>query len=382
MRVLETSPSFTLAVESALHSNDATDVLKRGNWQRLFYFRHGPSSNDPYRGPFDRDMDCPIAKISVYGYSDANDLVSCLAKELKDATNDPNNTELIIYPSDVVAFQLSRSLSDRTLFSFPTHFYLDRFLNDKASLSTEKHRLQQELLSEVTQLEKRKAALTQFEGRDTLADLRSAVHYYENVAEDDGDEMRRGMIQDTATTLRKIIASLEVELHSIEDSIAKCKVEADQVFDCPELQELKYELRAVLMHDGFYGRNHLYSYVKHKGAWWKTTENAVFEVPETEVVEDPAGLHLGAGPFLLIYSRSMLPEEENAKLPWPERIKNAVKENNMTFFDELDPEALANVEDPNSPPTVTQPMPIDTPTDSSSMVVEPPSRADPMELDS
>ena len=40
---------------------------------------------------------------------------------------------------------------------------------------------------------------------------------------------------------------------------------------------VKYDLRVVLMHDGFYGRNHLYSYVKHKGVWWKTTENTVIE---------------------------------------------------------------------------------------------------------
>ncbi|EKM56764.1 uncharacterized protein PHACADRAFT_207955 [Phanerochaete carnosa HHB-10118-sp] len=373
---------IALAVESALHADAATDALKQDSWQRLFFFRHGPSNLEPYRGPFTQNCDCAIAKISVYGFLDANDLVTCLAKELKEASDDPLAPQLILKPSDVVAFQLTRSSSDRLRFNFPAYFYLDRFLYDKASMAGEKRKLQQELLGEVVQLEATRAALTKFEGRDILADLRSAAYYYENVVEDDSDEMRRGTVQDTAATLRKIIGQIEAELESTEASIEKCKAEAERAFDCPGLQDFRYELRAVLMHDGFYGRSHLYSYVKRRGIWWKTAENTTIEVPEAEVLEDPAGLHLGAGPFLLIYSRSVPQEEESVKLPWPEGIKNDVKENNMAFFEELGPEALANIEDPNSPLTTIQAMAIDTPTDSSSMVVEPPSRADPMDLDS
>lgn len=59
-----------------------------------------------------------------------------------------------------------------------------------------------------------------------------------------------------------------------------------------------------------------------------------------------------------------------------------MKENNKAFFEELSPEALAGMEDPNSPVTTALAMPVGTPTDSSSMVVEPPSRADSMDLDS
>lgn len=41
---------------------------------------------------------------------------------------------------------------------------------------------------------------------------------------------------------------------------------------------VKYDLRFVLVHDGLYGRNHLYSYVKSKGKWWKTVDHDVTEV--------------------------------------------------------------------------------------------------------
>lgn len=77
--------------------------------------------------------------------------------------------------------------------------------------------------------------------------------------------------------------------------MAKYKAEAEQILDCPGLQDYKvrhrrsalylyvhaksqYELRAVLMHDGIYGRNHLYSYVKYRGGWWKTVEHTITEV--------------------------------------------------------------------------------------------------------
>ena len=40
----------------------------------------------------------------------------------------------------------------------------------------------------------------------------------------------------------------------------------------------QFDLRAVLVHDGYYGRNHLYSYVKDKTKWWKVLEQTTSEV--------------------------------------------------------------------------------------------------------
>ena len=50
------------------------------------------------------------------------------------------------------------------------------------------------------------------QGRDTLADVRSAVYYFENIAEDDGDDARRGMLADTVVKLGKIITHIEDEV--------------------------------------------------------------------------------------------------------------------------------------------------------------------------
>ena len=40
----------------------------------------------------------------------------------------------------------------------------------------------------------------------------------------------------------------------------------------------QYDLRAVLVHDGLFGRNHIYSFVEHAGKWWKTQDGVVVEV--------------------------------------------------------------------------------------------------------
>ena len=43
----------------------------------------------------------------------------------------------------------------------------------------------------------------------------------------------------------------------------------------------------------------------------------VTEVPEETVLADPTGLHLGAGPYMLIYSRQLSEERLREPLVWP-----------------------------------------------------------------
>ena len=80
----------------------------------------------------------------------------------------------------------------------------------------------------------------------------------------------------------------------IDDQIAKLNQELVGLFDVPELQNhrvrcssivyyslptpIQYDLRVVLLHDGLFGRKHIYSYVQSKGVWWKTVDREVTEV--------------------------------------------------------------------------------------------------------
>lgn len=198
---------------------------------RLFYFRHGPGNREPNLGPFDHNIDSCIAKVFINGLPESNDLVSCLAEELKAAAPHELQAQTIVRPSQVVAFQLLRhhSSSDRQKFSYPAYFYLDQFMHEKSTLADEKRQQKRDLLQRVEELEARKKVLTRFQvssplascsadpnlfvqDRDTLADLLSAAYYYENIAEDNGDEIRRNALQDTAIKIRKIISQIEAEL--------------------------------------------------------------------------------------------------------------------------------------------------------------------------
>lgn len=43
----------------------------------------------------------------------------------------------------------------------------------------------------------------------------------------------------------------------------------------------------------------------------------VLQVPEETVLTDPTGIHLGAGPYMLFYSRHMSEEQLREPLVWP-----------------------------------------------------------------
>lgn len=45
------------------------------------------------------------------------------------------------------------------------------------------------------------------------------------------------------------------------------------------------------------------------------------QVSEGTVLTDATGLHLGAGPYFLIYSGALTDEEENLRAQWPESLK-------------------------------------------------------------
>lgn len=168
-----------------------------------------------------------------------------------------------------------------------------------------------------------------------MSDLRSTLHYYEHVAEK-GDETRQRVLERTANQVNDILTMVTskvegifapfVEVESppksissdIDHRLGKLQVEVNTIFDCPELQQFRYDLRSVLMHTGLPGRKQIYSYVQDvEGSWWKTVDTEVVEVPEETVLTDPTGVHLGAGPYLLFYSRHLSDEQLREPLVWP-----------------------------------------------------------------
>jgi len=88
----------------------------------------------------------------------------------------------------------------------------------------------------------------------------------------------------------------------------------------------------VLMHDGLKGRKHVYSYIKHDDAWWKVVDHTTTKVTFETVSNDKDGMHLGAGPFLLIYSRSL---SEPLISEWSNVIKVGARTDSLQFLAKL-----------------------------------------------
>lgn len=378
---------LTLSIEAVLHGDAATNLSPEG-WPRLFHFRYGFSDGEVNHGPFDRRSDLSIVKVSVKGTPESNDLLSCLSAELTPiAVNESGRYQVIYKPSEVVAFQLLReqymsatgSKHDRQKFVFPKFVYLDQFLKENVEVAQRKRSQQRRLYEKVEKLKEKRISLTRHKNRDVLADLRSSLHYFENIADDNNDDIRKVSLKNTGMQLRRTIARIENELQTIDTDIDKCQIEAANIYDVPELQKNRYDLRVVLVHDGLYGRNHVYSYVRQGESWWKIVDHAVTQVTEEAVLNDANGLHLNSGPFLLIYSRAITLEEENAPLNWEEGVKNSVKTDNQTFIHQLEPHLREQIPDIPSVPIAESLT--GTPSDLSSAVVEPPSsRDEPMDL--
>ncbi|KAG8215977.1 hypothetical protein J3R82DRAFT_7960 [Butyriboletus roseoflavus] len=317
---------------------------------RLLHFQYGSGISEPG----ELLQETSIVPIDVNG-GESNDLIGRLSAQLSRPQSEPCKQSVIFEPSEVVAFELVRSSStssttangggiDRKAFRYPTSIYLDQFLRENVELAQAKRAQRQEMLEEIQRLVLHKKTLTQFDGKDTLKDLRSTIFYFENVADAENDPERGASIQATTRKLKGILNTIEERFKITDKEIDALRTQAETLLDCEELQRYKYDLRVVFVHDGLYGRKHLYSYVHDKSCWWKIADSLIEKVPEEVVLNDQAGLHLGAGPYLLFYSQAIPESEDSAPmLPWMDDIKDDVKAANREFLSQLPPELVGDI---------------------------------------
>ncbi|GLB39769.1 putative ubiquitin carboxyl-terminal hydrolase [Lyophyllum shimeji] len=316
---------------------------------RLFTFGHGQaeSRGGSYKVLNKASVEGSVVTVEVGDSVAPNDLYSRLSYHLSRYTGSISHHDVIFEPSEVVLFQLKPFPSPATAavkpsaepFVFPKHFYLDRFMLKNLPITDQKRTLERDMLAQIEKLTRKKEFMTRFNNRDTLKDLGASLHYYEHVAEGKGDPEREAAIRNTAVKLRHIMNQVISDTREAEREIERLQAEVAAVFDCPELQEYQYDLRAVFMHTGLPGRKQIFSYVQDgHGIWWKTLDYTVTEVPEETVLTDPTGLHLGAGPYLLIYSRHLSEDQMNAPIRWPAGFVEAVMEHNERFLAMVQPE--------------------------------------------
>ncbi|KAG7095713.1 hypothetical protein E1B28_006426 [Marasmius oreades] len=293
--------------------------------------------------------DIPITTVPVEARMDPscpNDLVARLSAALNNYREDGSTHDGIIDPSQIIIFTLKKTglaagTSSVDSFVYPKTMFMDQFLLANFEVANAKRLRQLEIQQRLSRLEQQKVELTKYDNKDVLKNLKSSVHYFENVVRVGDDPDRRASLASTTTKLRKVILGVETALEKINAEVGKLQDEAKSLFDCPELQKLCYDLRAVLIHTGVPGRKQMYSYVQDRnGTWWKNLDYAVSEATEADVLADPTGLHLNAGPYMLIYSRSLPKEQLAAPTTWPPQFVDAVRLHNEKFLESVSPEVL------------------------------------------
>ncbi|KAJ7510628.1 hypothetical protein B0H11DRAFT_2215383 [Mycena galericulata] len=323
------------------------------NSNRLFHFTycrvHCPVTGPP-ETVYEPDLGHVVQlDIDPSSSSQANDLVARLSQTLNTYNEDGSSDhQLILQPSEMVTFEISVMPSSSTAssspepFVFPKTIYMDEFLAANLDLANETRVSQRLIQIEIETLAEKKKNITRFDGLDTFENFRGAIDYYENVAQRDTPE-RLASLKTTATKLRSTLQKLEADVEEIDRKIASLQTELDGLFADPELQSHPYDLRAVLVHTGLPGRKHIYSYVYDKGSWWKTVDYTVTEVTEDLVMSDPAGLHLGAGPYMLMYSCRQTDAEMAAPLKWPSLFADNVVSNSEMFAQSIQEEVRKTV---------------------------------------
>ncbi|KDR77057.1 hypothetical protein GALMADRAFT_139084 [Galerina marginata CBS 339.88] len=274
-----------------------------------------------------------------------NDLNSCISDTLTRYTSKASYHDVIIKPSDVIIFELKRlpvTLSNGSAspdsFSYPKTIYLDQFLFDNLALANSRRKLQIEILGEIEELRAYEESLTLSEGHDPLLNLRSTIHHYKNVVIHK-DPVHKRTLQAIVDDLKDTMADIQREIEDVERKIETLQAEIALLFDCPELQVFRYDLRSVLMHTGLPGSKEMFSYVQDtEGTWWKTVGHEVTGVTEETVFTDPDGSHLGADPYMLFYSRYLSEEQIHEPLVWPTTFSKAVEKHNRSILTAWRPE--------------------------------------------
>ncbi|KAJ7084967.1 hypothetical protein C8R44DRAFT_821787, partial [Mycena epipterygia] len=335
------SKQFIERVANLLQSDlDQQRIEQAPNLNRLFHFTYC-RVHSPVTGPPEtiyEDNVGHVVGIEINPDSPSNELVARLSQTLNTYHDDGSSDhQLILQPSEMVTFEITVNASSSTGTSspeplvYPKCIYMDQFLAVNLDLANETRTSQRQIQKEIETLTATKKKLTRFEDQDTFENLRGTIEYYEHTA---SPERPEALKKTMATKLRTLLQKMESEVEAIDQKVSDLQTELDGLWINPELQCHPYDLRAVLVHTGLPGRKHIYSYVHEKGTWWKTVDYTVTEVPEDLVMSDPAGLHLGAGPYMLIYSRRQSELEMRAPVEWPPLFAENIMKNNVQFINE------------------------------------------------
>ncbi|OAV95855.1 hypothetical protein PTTG_04903 [Puccinia triticina 1-1 BBBD Race 1] len=264
--------------------------------------------------------------------------------------------------SQVIAFEIDRRASSsssssfaggagtgvfgdelRKPFALHPCFWVDRYLLQNrhaiARLRDEISRIEGEADVSLA----RRNQLTMAGDKDLLSTLKATVDYLSVESQfltpslGERETKKKAMLAKFQASL----ARLEAELTSLDDRAKTALAEAKAVFDVDEMRVVgPHELAAVVVSDGFSGREHMWTYVKAEdGRWFKSLDQSVTEVSLETVLSDPAGLHMNSGHIFAIYVLKPASEEpgppDSSTIKLPSHLEEAITKDNELFGAEV-----------------------------------------------
>ncbi|CAG8472542.1 3666_t:CDS:2, partial [Acaulospora colombiana] len=186
---------------------------------------------------------------------------------------------------------------------FPAQLYVDPFMLDNLDIAKIQKESQIKMETSVRDIEKKISALGGGTNKLPIKNLQMSIKYYQEIIANEGTQEQKDLNKATLEALEAVLDRVEKEIEEKKDELSRTKKEITELYELTALKKMPYELCAVLMWDGVYGRTHVYSYVKAKdGNWYKIVDSSATQVTEETVLNDSSGLHLTAGPFMLFYS--------------------------------------------------------------------------------
>lgn len=243
--------------------------------------------------------------------------------------NDLNNSSLI-------------SVEHRKPFGLESEFYVDRYLLNKrhaiAELREEISRIEGE--ADVSLV--RRDQLAKAGGKDVVSNLKAVVDYLsqESQFRITTSTERESQKKEMLPRFRAALEKLEAELTSLELKAATAQAASKAVFDIPQMKEVgPHDLCAVVVSDGFPGRDHMWTYTKaDDGSWYKILDRQISPVTIEAVLSDPAGIHMNGGHIFALYVKRSSPDEssiESTNIPLRPSLEAAIVKDNEAFDVEL-----------------------------------------------
>ncbi|KAB5591559.1 hypothetical protein CTheo_4988 [Ceratobasidium theobromae] len=228
-----------------------------------------------------------------------------------------------IYLPEALVFKVERGSDSAGTgkFDFPAKLYFDRWMLDKREFVENVVKAREaEIEESLRAMEDESFRLRRCQGRDTISDLQICIKHFEQTASDGGDPKRKARNERTLEKLKSILKDVEEKIADLTKKTGELRAERSELWNRPDLMNMPYDLKAVLVHDGLLGRAHIFSYVHHGEKWWKVVDADVTEVTEATVLNDSSGVHLGAGAFVAIYTKPF--EGEEGQWSRKDRIKS------------------------------------------------------------